>query len=625
MDRIQSFFPYTSLFHFDENSITAYWVLIILVLFTFLTYKITRVSWNIKQQIKRVSKDFKEKPFLESPYLKEAWEDYKLTFTSFRDLEKTEELSYSYFNERSLLESNTNFRLLNAGPSTLVGLGILGTFIGLTLGISGFETNSTEEIKQSINGLLAGMGTAFVTSIWGMLLSIIFTLIERSQINMLHRVVHQLCTKLDRRYKLTKDDERRIEITRQQELLKEFFTFEDENFNKVKPGNVLRDLYEESRKQTQALSAFSTDLALKIEAGFEQLLMQQNQTNIPLLEKLNEGIEALGEKLKDPATEMMQTVIQDLKDALGQMTNDFKNSISGEAKNELENLAKILGSAGNSLNDFPSRLEGMTKNLNGNFEALQEVVSKVAEGTQAQHEDSVARMREQNEETLTMLRKQNEDSVSMMREQIDQMSKALGEQVGGLQKGQEGLIQQQSENITASGSLIEALNGSIVNLNDASEEIQQTLGEFSGLHRNLGMAVVQLKSASENVNGLSDNLFKSQETLQSHTEDFNEKNQEMIREIMKSLSSAKEVSGAYAEKFEIIENGLQGIFEQIQSGLIEYRDTIGLSLEDFLGKYSDSLTKTAESLAEASTKQEDILEELTEQLSRFIPNGQVLK
>ncbi len=614
MERLQSFFPYSSLFHYDENTITAYWVLLILILFIVLTYAITKVSWKIKQQIRNVSKDLSEKRFLENHYLKEAWEDYKLSFVSFQDLEKSEDFSYTYFNERSLLENNTNFRLLNAGPSTLVGLGILGTFIGLTLGISGFETNSTEEIKQSINGLMAGMGTAFVTSIWGMLLSLIFTLIERSRINTLHRIVHQLCTKLDRRYKLTKDDERKRELDRQKELIREYFTFEDENFNQVKPGNVLRDIYEESRKQTQALAAFSTDLALKIEAGFEQLLTQQNQTNIPLLEKLNENIIELGQKLKDPATEMMKSVIEDLKEALAQMTKDFKDSVSGETTKELENLAKILGSAGNSLNDFPARLEVMTETLQKNFKDLQAVVSKVADETRAQNEDSQKSMREENEK-----------AIEKTRQLIDQMSQALGDRMGGLQQGQEAIIGKQSENIEASVLLLKTLNGSIENLKTASEEIQQTLGEFSKLQGSLGMAVVQLKSASENVSGLSGDLIRSQESLETHTEKFNEKNQQVIREILVTIENAKELSSAYSEKFDLIEKGLQSIFEQIQSGLLEYRDTIGISLESFLGQYSDSLTKTAESLAEASTKQEDILEELTEQLSRFIPNGQTVK
>ena len=72
-----------------------------------------------------------------------------------------------------------------------------------------------------------------------------------------------------------------------------------------------------------------------------------------------------------------------------------------------------------------------------------------------------------------------------------------------------------------------------------------------------------------------------------------------------------------SEKFEIIEKGLNNIFGQINSGLEEYRDSVGESIESFLGRYTEALTKTAESLSGSSNRQSEILDELTEQLSRL--------
>lgn len=51
--------------------------------------------------------------------------------------------------------------MLDTGSSTLVGLGLLGTFLGLTLGISDFDSSNTNRINESIQGLLDGMDTAF--------------------------------------------------------------------------------------------------------------------------------------------------------------------------------------------------------------------------------------------------------------------------------------------------------------------------------------------------------------------------------------------------------------------------------------------------------------------------------
>lgn len=62
----------------------------------------------------------------------------------------------------------------NYTPTLLTSLGILGTFTGIISGLLDFDTN---EIQESIGPLLAGLKTAFITSLIGMLLSILFKII----------------------------------------------------------------------------------------------------------------------------------------------------------------------------------------------------------------------------------------------------------------------------------------------------------------------------------------------------------------------------------------------------------------------------------------------------------------
>lgn len=54
-------------------------------------------------------------------------------------------------------------------PAVLVSLGILGTFVGIVIGLLDFNAH---DIKGSIEGLLDGLRTAFITSLLGMGLSI---------------------------------------------------------------------------------------------------------------------------------------------------------------------------------------------------------------------------------------------------------------------------------------------------------------------------------------------------------------------------------------------------------------------------------------------------------------------
>ncbi|GFO73576.1 hypothetical protein BJAS_P4462 [Bathymodiolus japonicus methanotrophic gill symbiont] len=64
---------------------------------------------------------------------------------------------------------------VNYSATLLTSLGILGTFIGVVIGLLDFNA---EDIDGSIGSLLAGLKTAFITSLVGMAASIIFKLLE---------------------------------------------------------------------------------------------------------------------------------------------------------------------------------------------------------------------------------------------------------------------------------------------------------------------------------------------------------------------------------------------------------------------------------------------------------------
>lgn len=83
-----------------------------------------------------------------------------------------------YINEEGLaLRSWQN--VVHQVPGTLTALGLLGTFIGLIIGISGIGFSSVESALSSIELLLGGIRTAFYTSIAGVIFSILFNLIYR--------------------------------------------------------------------------------------------------------------------------------------------------------------------------------------------------------------------------------------------------------------------------------------------------------------------------------------------------------------------------------------------------------------------------------------------------------------
>ena len=83
-----------------------------------------------------------------------------------------------YINE-DVLSLRTWQGLVLQIPGTLTGLGILGTFIGLITGISTIGFSSVDAALESISVLLGGIETAFFTSISGVILSILFNILNR--------------------------------------------------------------------------------------------------------------------------------------------------------------------------------------------------------------------------------------------------------------------------------------------------------------------------------------------------------------------------------------------------------------------------------------------------------------
>ncbi|WP_339813090.1 MotA/TolQ/ExbB proton channel family protein [uncultured Imperialibacter sp.] len=73
----------------------------------------------------------------------------------------------------ALRSKMTNFYVFESIPQIFITLGLLGTFMGIAYGLINFDT-SPDLIKDSIGDLLDGLKTAFYTSIYGIVLNLIF-------------------------------------------------------------------------------------------------------------------------------------------------------------------------------------------------------------------------------------------------------------------------------------------------------------------------------------------------------------------------------------------------------------------------------------------------------------------
>jgi hypothetical protein len=130
---------------------------------------------------RRLWDDFSKKknPFGDE-ILDEAYSRYQKRMRSFQTRKGLSNVCdiEDYINE-DILNRVGMFYYNSAITGTLTGLGILGTFIGLSLGLGAFNGDDIYTITDNVGPLLGGMKVAFHTSVYGIFFSLIFAFVHR--------------------------------------------------------------------------------------------------------------------------------------------------------------------------------------------------------------------------------------------------------------------------------------------------------------------------------------------------------------------------------------------------------------------------------------------------------------
>ena len=99
-----------------------------------------------------------------------------------------------YINDDTVTHGPGNATLAELIPSLLTSLGILGTFMGLSRGLSSLNFADSTELVEGIPVLLEGMRFAFGTSVAGISCSIIFNMLNRISQGSSYRAIDDFVT-----------------------------------------------------------------------------------------------------------------------------------------------------------------------------------------------------------------------------------------------------------------------------------------------------------------------------------------------------------------------------------------------------------------------------------------------
>ena len=579
-----------------------------------------------------------------------------------------------FINDSSVCKYNKlNLRMLDTAAGTLVGLGLLGTFLGLTLGIKGFDSSNTERINESIQGLLAGMGTAFYTSLAGMIASILFTGLDKAFRYRLYKYTKELTDNLDSEFYI---DDIELANLNQQKIVNQLYkalktdiqdqassivaklTYNNSEGQNVTIGNAIREILIENTKQSKALMSFSTDLAMELNQGFDETLSRQMQQKIvPLMESVDattkavvEHIDKMADTVSSPATDMMQNVVNELKQSMQSLLNEFSTGLSGSATSELENLAMQLSTATQAMADFPKNMENISATLQVTIEEVKHAISEISNTSANANSTAMQQMQEQityatgaisnaitevkevmsgisqssqeqSNQMVSKLADAAEKMGSFLTGTISTLSNSVQQSVKGItddiNSKQTDLIALQEDTTSQTKKLLENFNVGLERLEKMNEYVTGTMNGFKQAQGEITVSTSNLRTISSDMKLATELFNKGQNDYAARLAQLQTASQKGIDQVTEMLKNSGQLSDEYVQKFDLIKQGLGSIFSQLQSGLTEYSRTVKDTTDKYLASYTSSLTQTTGALASTIERQNEVTEMLTDTISRY--------
>ena len=646
-------------------------IIIVFLLFCKEEYKL----YSIKEAIKRLLNNDNILDSLKETKIAPLAETYSKTIIiETHDGKKSNIPASEYINDYSVCKYNKlNLRMLDTAAGTLVGLGLLGTFLGLTLGIKGFDSSNTERINESIQGLLAGMGTAFLTSLLGMTFSILFTAADKALRHRLYKDVKELTDKLDSEYYI---DDLVLANINQQNIVNQLYkvlkndlqqqtleianklTYTNAEGQNVTIGNAIREILTENTKQSKALMSFSTDLAMELNQGFDETLSRQMQQKIvPLMESVDattkavvEHIDKMADTVSSPATDMMQNVVDELKQSMQSLLNEFSTGLSGSATSELENLAMQLGTATQAMADFPKNMENISATLQVTIEEVKHAISEISNTSANANSTAMQQMQEQityatgaisnaitevkevmsgisqssqeqSNQMVSKLADAAEKMGSFLTGTISTLSNSVQQSVKGItddiNSKQTDLIALQEDTTSQTKKLLENFNVGLERLEKMNEYVTGTMNGFKQAQGEITVSTSNLRTISSDMKLATELFNKGQNDYAARLAQLQTASQKGIDQVSEMLKNSGQLSDEYVQKFDLIKQGLGSIFSQLQSGLTEYSRTVKDTTDKYLASYTSSLTQTTGALASTIERQNEVTEMLTDTISRY--------
>jgi hypothetical protein len=532
-----------------------------------------------------------------------------------------------FFNSYTLASSVAENRLVAAVPGFLTALGVIGTFIGLQLGLGQLELGSGVDVstmQNGVAGVVDGAKVAFLTSVWGVALSVLFNFGEKA-------FEQKLRSKI-----------RKIEYT------------VDWLFPRIRPEEQLQNISENSSESRDVLQGLAEQIGVKMQ---EAMLTATQGIQQSLESSLNEIMAPAINKLVDETSEGNQKALEGLLESfmegfgsVGEEQRQSLDSVSSKVNSSVEAMQATMNSFVENLKQTQvesgerekALLADISNQVNSLTSKSEEIHNKLTSfvGNQVESMSSQLKAREdasamRDQELVANIKIQVDELVQNSRIQSETLSNFVKTQLGGLVDSFNKRDQITSELETERNEKIESQSQAITNLSSellssveksVAEQVQvsnRLIAQGEALQNSVNASLEESSKAAQAMNQSSTEMklsADSMKVLSSHVKDASNILSGAISSAVESTADLANQNQQSSERMEELRNGLLedvSMFGNLTTQLNELMATASSS-------FSELKSSQKEFIGELKNEVEDLSKKMTQLLGDYAEqaNGQ---
>ncbi|MFN1647549.1 coiled-coil domain-containing protein [Vibrio rotiferianus] len=478
-------------------------------------------------------------------------------------------------------------RFTASTTNILTSLGILGTFAGIVVGL--MEFNPTD-IDGSIESLLAGLKTAFLTSLVGMAASIIYKAILGT---------------------IPQKGEDAIKGVGPEEI------FQVMSQQLRSSNELLASIKgEEDTSLVSQLKILRTDLndAQKEQTAYQNLKVAQTEKfQVTLWDKMDEFGDLLSKSATEQVINALKEVIVEFNDKLTEQFGENFKRLDESVKKLVdwqENYKDQLADMATKYQlgvDAISSTEKSVASINERAEAIPATMEKLHQVMELGH-GQVTEL-EHRLEAFKDLRDKAVEAMPQIREQMDNTMSVIGESVKAASTHYESMLQESQSIIdNFSSTATQSVEVMRVNLEEGavkvSNELENRAVEIGGRLAEASNDIQeQVGTATGGLHNMTNYLTDTTEQVRQHLEDSITDLNGQLRVLVADIKDdARETGNVLKEANQELLNSTKEIQSETTSAIAKLQDRLETTLEEVFKVQAEAIGRTFDSLEDQITQ-----------------------